>query len=207
MILKQNSTLLFQGDSVTDCYRDRLDDSKLGNSYVPMIYEYLKQYNIKVINRAIAGNRVDHLLNRFEKDFKQVNPDYLVLLIGVNDTWHDFPNQKTNEVFEKEFDLLLSKIKNEMNCDVLILEPFILGFKQEYIIMRDDLRQKIEIIKKISKKYNIEYLSFEHEFSSVITKENEEQYSIEGIHPLPLGYRIMADKIISNFEIENLGSK
>lgn len=207
MKIKPNSILLFQGDSVTDCYRDRLDDSKLGNSYVPMIYEYLKQYNIKVINRAIAGNRVDHLLNRFEKDFKQVNPDYLVLLIGVNDTWHDFPNQKTNEVFEKEFDLLLSKIKNEMNCDVLILEPFILGFKQEYIIMRDDLHQKIEIIKKISKKYNTEYLSFEHEFSSVITKENEEQYSIEGIHPLPLGYRIMADKIISNFEIENLGSK
>ena len=61
--------------------------------------------------------------------------------------------------------------------------------------------------KQLKNKYNTEYLSFEHEFSSVITKENEEQYSIEGIHPLPLGYQIMADKIISNFEIENLGSK
>jgi lysophospholipase L1-like esterase len=70
MIIKPNSILLFQGDSVTDCYRDRLDDSKLGNSYVPMIYEYLKQYNIKVINKAIAGNRVDHLLNRFEKEIR-----------------------------------------------------------------------------------------------------------------------------------------
>ena len=48
--------------------------------------------------------------------------------------------------------------------------------------------------------------SFEKEFSSVITKENEEQYSIEGIHPLPLGYKIMADKIIENISIENLGN-
>ena len=206
MIIKPNSILLFQGDSVTDCYRDRLDDSKLGNSHVPMIYEYLKQYNIKVINRAIAGNRVDHLLNRFEKDFKQVNPDYLVLLIGVNDTWHDFPNQKTNEVFEKEFDLLLSKIKNEMNCDVLILEPFILGFKKEYIIMRDDLHQKIEIIKKISKKYNTEYLSFEHELILEACARAPFEFSGNSSSFEKLT-KLRHYGLISNFEIENIGSK
>ena len=70
MILKQNSTLLFQGDSVTDCQRNRENDNEVGNSYVSIIKEYLSKYNIKVINRAIAGNRVDHLLNRFDKDFK-----------------------------------------------------------------------------------------------------------------------------------------
>lgn len=202
MIIKPNSILLFQGDSVTDCYRDRLDDSKLGNSYVPMIYEYLKQYNIKVINRAIAGNKVNNLLDRFDKDFKDVKPDNLILLIGVNDTWHDFPNPKSTIQFKSELDLLLSKVKHEMHCNVMLLEPFILGFKEEYIIMRDDLNTKIEAIKELAIKYNCEYLSFEKEFSSVITKENEEQYSIEGIHPLPLGYKIMAAKIIENLQIE-----
>ena len=206
MKLRPNSILLFQGDSVTDCYRDRLDDSKLGNSYVPMIYEYLKQYNIKVINRAIAGNKVNNLLDRFDKDFKDVNPDNIVLLIGVNDTWHDFPNPKSTKQFKNELDLLLSKIKKEMHCNVMLLEPFILGFKEEYTIMRDDLNTKIEVIKELAIKYNCEYISFEKEFSNVITKENEEQYSIEGIHPLPLGYKIMADKIIENISIENLGT-
>ena len=207
MILKQNSTLLFQGDSVTDCQRNRENDNEVGNSYVSIIKEYLSKYNIKVINRAIAGNRVDHLLNRFDKDFKEVNPDNLILLIGVNDTWHDYPNSKKTSVFEEQFELLISKIKQEMNCNIMILEPFILGFKQEYIIMRDDLNEKINVIKKITNKYNIEYLSFENDFNNLITKENEEEYSLEGIHPLPKGYQVMANKIISNLQIENLGSK
>ena len=207
MILKQNSTLLFQGDSVTDCQRNRENDNEVGNSYVSIIKEYLSKYNIKVINRAIAGNRVDHLLNRFDKDFKEVNPDNLILLIGVNDTWHDFPNPKKTSVFEEQFELLISKIKQEMNCNIMILEPFILGFKEEYIIMRDDLNEKINVIKQVANKYNIEYLSFENEFDNLITKENEEEYSLEGIHPLPKGYQVMASKIISNLQIENLGSK
>ena len=39
MILKQNSTLLFQGDSVTDCQRNRENDNEVGNSYVSIIKE------------------------------------------------------------------------------------------------------------------------------------------------------------------------
>lgn len=204
--LKPNTKVLFQGDSVTDCQRNRENDNEVGNSYVSIIKEYLSKYNIKVINRAIAGNRVDHLLNRFDKDFKEVNPDNLILLIGVNDTWHDFPNPKKTSLFEKQFELLISKIKQEMHCNIMILEPFILGFKEEYIIMKDDLNDKINVIKQVANKYNIEYLSFENEFNNLITKENEEEYSLEGIHPLPKGYQVMANKIISNLQIENLGN-
>ena len=35
-----------------------------------------------------------------------------------------------------------------MNCNIMILEPFILGFKEEYIIMRDDLNDKINYCKQ-----------------------------------------------------------
>lgn len=108
--IKKNSIVLFQGDSVTDCHRNREDENDLGNSYVKYVNSYLKDFNIKVINKAISGNRVDHLLQRFDNDFKAVNPDYLFLLIGVNDTWHNFPNNKDDVTFYNEFDLLLTKI-------------------------------------------------------------------------------------------------
>lgn len=202
MKIKTHTTILFQGDSVTDCKCNRNDENDVGQSYVKEVKQYLNKYDIKVINKAIAGNRVDHLLQRFQKDFVDVNPDYLILLIGVNDTWHNYPNCKSNETFKFEFEQLLFKIKNEMHCKVLILEPFIIGFKEQYIIMKDDLNEKIKIIKSLTKKYNYEYLSFIDEFNKIITKENEEQYTIEGIHPLPLGYKIMANKIIASLSIE-----
>lgn len=201
MKIKKNSVLLFQGDSVTDCHRNRENDLELGNSFVPMIAAELEKYNIKVINRAIAGNKVNDLLDRFDKDFKEVNPDHLVLLIGVNDTWHNYPNSKSDVVFEEEYDLLLSKIKNEMNCNVLIMEPFIIGYKEEYIVMRRDLLGKIEVIRRLCKNYGHEYISFDSDFAEVLVKEDEELYSIEGIHPKEAGYRLMANKILSKFEI------
>ena len=197
MKIQENSVLLFQGDSVTDCYRDRTDDNNCGKSYVRIIKDYLQNKNVKVINRAISGNRVDHLLQRFEKDFLEVKPDNLILLFGVNDTWHNYPDCKSDEVFKNETNVLFKKIKNEMKCDVLILEPFIVGFNDEIIIMKDDLNNKINILKELSYKYNFEYLSFKEDFDSVITKDNETLYSIEGIHPLDKGYEIMANKIIA----------
>lgn len=201
MKIKKNSVLLFQGDSVTDCHRNRENDLELGNSFVPMIAVELEKYNIKVINRAISGNKVNDLLDRFDKDFKEVNPDHLVLLIGVNDTWHNYPNSKSDAVFEEEYDLLLSKIKSEMNCNVLIMEPFIIGYKEEYIVMRRDLLGKIEVIRRLCKNYGHEYISFDSDFAEVLVKEDEELYSIEGIHPKEAGYRLMANKILSKFEI------
>lgn len=202
MKIKRNSLVLFQGDSVTDCHRDRNDSDSLGNSYVKILNEVFKERNIKVLNRAISGNRVDHLLNRFDKDFKEINPDYLFLLIGVNDTWHNYPNSKNNDEFYQEYDLLLSKIKNEINCEVVILEPFIIGSKKEITCMRVDLLKKVEIIRELTKKYHYELITFENRFAEAMVNDDEELYSIEGIHPKELGYKLMAETILSKIEIE-----
>lgn len=202
MKILKNSVVLFQGDSVTDCHRDRLDINSLGDSYVRILNEVFKEKNIKVINKAISGNRVDHLLERFDNDFKSINPDYLFLLIGVNDTWHDYPNCKKNEVFYQEFDLLLSRIKNEMNCEVVILEPFIIGSKTEITCMRTDLLKKVEIIRELTRKYHYELITFENRFAEAMVNDDEELYSIEGIHPKELGYKLMAKTILEKIELE-----
>ena len=200
MKIKKNSVVLFQGDSVTDCYRDRSDPNSLGNSYVKILNEEFKKHNITVYNRAIGGNKVNDLLDRFDKDFKEINPDYLFILIGVNDTWHNYPNSKKNDEFYQEYDLLLSKIKNEMNCDVIILEPFIIGSIEEITCMRTDLIKKIEIIRKLCKKYHHQLITFENSFAEAMVNDDEELYSIEGIHPKELGYSLMANVILSKIE-------
>lgn len=199
--IRKNSVVLFQGDSVTDWHRNRTDIKSMGDSYVKEMNEYLSKFNITVINKGISGNKVNNLLERFEDDFKQIKPDYIFILIGVNDTWHDFPNQKTTEQFEKEYELLITKIKNEINVPIILLEPFIIGYNNEIIRMQSDLDNKISSIKKLANKYNLEYLSFKEEFEKTLTKDNYLEYTLEGIHLLDNGYKIMSDKLISNIEI------
>ena len=199
--IKENSRVLFQGDSVTDCKRNRNDEFDLGGSYVKIVGEYLNKYNIQVFNRGISGNKVNDLLNRFQKDFVECKPDYIFILIGVNDTWHNFPNQKPTSVFKEEYELLLKKIKDEINVPVIILEPFIIGYKEEYTCMRPDLLTKIDETRKLAKKYNCEYIAFENDFATALIHEDEELYSREGIHPLDKGYKLMANKILNNIKI------
>lgn len=199
--IKKNSKVLFEGDSVTDCNRNRDDITSLGNSYVKDVANYLKQYNITCYNKAISGSKVCDLIPRYNDSFKNLKPDYIFLMIGVNDTWHNFPNSLNTKTFENELDYILYQIKKQKKVKIILLEPFIIGYNEEITCMKDDLNDKIEAIKKIAKKYNCEYLSFKEQFEQVLTKDNYLEYTVEGIHLLEKGYEIISKKIIENIEI------
>ena len=90
-------TVLFQGDSVTDCGRNNcggegFDNMGLGPGYPGMIAARLAcdrpdiEWNF--INRGISGNRIVDLYARWKADCINLSPDILSILIGVNDTWH-----------------------------------------------------------------------------------------------------------------------
>ena len=77
--IKKNSIVLFQGDSVTDCHRNRNDVKSMGESYVKLMNEYLNKFDIQVINKGIAGNKVNNLLERFDNDFKEVKHSFTIV--------------------------------------------------------------------------------------------------------------------------------
>ena len=204
IVIKEHSKVLFQGDSVTDCHRNRVDITSMGDSYVKTMHEYLRPFNIQVINKGIAGNKVNDLLDRYESDIKGLYPDCIFILIGVNDTWHNYPNQKDTKQFEEEYELLIVKIINDLKILPILLEPFIIGYNKKITCMREDLNEKIEAIKRLANKYQLEYISFKEEFDSILTEENYLDYTIEGIHLLDKGYEIISNKLISSIKIERL---
>ena len=101
-IFKAESTVLFQGDSITDWGRDGglLMDmfpeggGALGKGYAyraAKIYELLfPNHPVKFINRGVSGDRCQNLLERYQKDILEVHPDYLSIMIGINDTWRRY---------------------------------------------------------------------------------------------------------------------
>ena len=69
---KENSVLLFQGDSITDCGRNREDPDSLGDGYVNQITRILvdrySQSNLKFINRGISGDKIRDLHLRWDTE-------------------------------------------------------------------------------------------------------------------------------------------
>ena len=55
------------------------------------------------INRGISGNRVTDLFARMKSDIINLKPDYVSILIGVNDVWHEIESNDgvSTEIYEK----------------------------------------------------------------------------------------------------------
>ncbi len=101
--------VLFQGDSITDCGRNYSDITSLSGGYpgiVAKMYTLLfPDTKVTFVNKGISGNRVKDLLARYEQDFKAIKPDFLSILIGVNDTWrrYDHNDPTSAEEFENAY--------------------------------------------------------------------------------------------------------
>ncbi len=61
---------------------------ELGNGYVVSIAKQLPTWEVS--NRGISGNRIVDLYARWKPDALHLRPDAISILIGVNDTWHEF---------------------------------------------------------------------------------------------------------------------
>ncbi len=94
MKMQPNETLLFVGDSLTDCGRREPEYAPYGRGYVRMFRNLLLQrhpsWRVRVINRGIGGDTIRDLERRWEADVLAERPDRLVVLIGINDVWRNF---------------------------------------------------------------------------------------------------------------------
>ena len=81
-------------------------------------------------NRGVSGNHVVDLYARIKTDIINLKPDYMSILIGVNDVWHTFDGQENGVEAEKYFRIysaLIEEIKEALpEIKIMILEPFTL---------------------------------------------------------------------------------
>jgi lysophospholipase L1-like esterase len=94
-----HSTLVFIGDSITDAGRVRPGNDTspfgaLGNGYVSQVEALISathlDQRIRVENRGISGNTVRDLKARWQQDVLDLQPDWVSVMIGINDVWRQF---------------------------------------------------------------------------------------------------------------------
>ena len=186
--------ILFQGDSVTDAGRDRSDPHDMGNGYPrfasAMIQDSFPDTELEFVNLGTSGNRTEHLVERMEADFMEIQPDIVSILIGINDVWHHYAFEyveTTDEQFEKNYRTVLDAIKSRTNARILLIQPFLLETvdpaKQE---LCEELARKQAIVKRLADEYADAYLPLDEVLHS-LTEEEPAYYAADGVHPTPDG--------------------
>lgn len=184
--------ILFQGDSVTDAGRDRSDPHNLGNGYplyaAKEISEKYKDASFEFINLGISGNQTKELVERCQSDFVDIQPDIVSILVGVNDAWQycEKMMRLSNDVFESRYRYVLDEIKAKTRAKLMMIEPFMVP-KAENQLIREDLVQKIEVIRKLAREYADVYLPTDGLLQSAFIHDDPFSYSADGVHPSPKG--------------------
>lgn len=180
--------LLFQGDSITDAGRDRNDFHNLGNGYPKYAAGYLRErypdIDFEFINLGINGNQTKNLVERLQKDFIDIQPDIVSILIGINDVWHHAADKSriSDETFEERYSTVLKAIKGKTNAKIMIMEPFLVPVEDK-LFFREDLAPKIEIIRKFAREYADIYLPTDGLLQSEFIGDDPLSYAADGVHP------------------------
>ena len=194
--------ILFQGDSVTDAGRDRSDPHDMGNGYPrfasAMIQDSFPDTEFEFVNLGISGNRTEHLVERLEADFIEIQPDIVSIMIGVNDVWHHYAFEyveTTDEQFEANYRKVLDNLKSRTNARILMIQPFLLETvdpaKQE---LCEELARKKAIVKRLADEYADAYLPLDEKLAAVLpTAPSPDFYSGDGVHPNAEGAALIGE--------------
>lgn len=228
-------TILFQGDSITDCsrYRKATDEKQysrvifsdgrpfkkvtaLGEGYPAMVSAKLeKKYpgDFRFYNRGVGGDRIPDVYARIVKDIINLKPDYMSLLVGVNDVWHgfDFGHNGTGVVrFEKVYNILLEELKEEFpELKVVIMGPFVLegtatvnrpSQPDRYAEFRNGVAEMASIAKKLADKHGFPFINLQSVFDEVVKHVPANELLSDGVHPTAKGHEIITKEWLKVFE-------
>ena len=182
-------TFLFQGDSITDADRRREDINNFGYGYPNIVAaKYMSENPTEYtfINKGISGNRIVDLYARIKIDLINLKPDYLSILIGINDVWHELSSE--NGVDNEKFKKILS---------MLIEGP---ATEEKWAEFRSETELRAKSVKEVAEKYNLSFVPLQDKFDELSKVAEPTYWLIDGVHPTAAGHGIIAKVLSEEFE-------
>lgn len=191
--LEPGTTILFTGDSITDCERSKDSRGHLGFGYVRVIAESPRAAFATIINTGNGGDRIVDLERRWRTDVLDHHADVISILIGANDTWrrYDSGQETSSAQFEGGYRRLLDGVAAAGGLLVLI-EPFVLPVSEEQQVWRDDLDPKIEVVRKLAMEYDAILVPADVELTQQTSELGAETLAYDGVHPTERGHACLA---------------
>jgi lysophospholipase L1-like esterase len=198
--------ILFQGDSITDCGRDRAvvgpnRADGFGTGYPLLIAARLLSEHpdagLSIFNRGVSGNMVPDLAARWETDCLALRPDVLSVLIGVNDFWRtvDSGYHGTVADYEREYDALLVRTREALpRVRLIVLEPFALrstgGAVTDAWFPDFDLRRAAAA--RVAHQAGATFVPLQGMFDQLVRRAPAAYWSADGVHPTIAGHGAIA---------------
>lgn len=207
--------ILFFGDSITDAGRDKSAPESIGNGFVNLIARELGKKEpdqCVIINRGVSGNRSVDLISRLNQDVISLQPEYVTILSGVNDVWHELSREAGVSAgdFEAHYTGMVQQLQEKIpSVKIIIMGPFVLpgtatvreDDPQWWAFFEKELPLREEAAKRVSEKFGLCYIPLQEAFDKALLDGSEAKTLLhDGVHPAAKGQFLIAQEWLKAFE-------
>lgn len=203
-LIQDGQTVVFIGDSITDIGR-RDAFSPFGNGYVKIVIDMITakypERKITFFNRGIGGDVAPGLRDRWADDVLVHNPDWVSVLVGINDLHRRFnpdpllhiPVEKYREAYLQ----FLTRTKENTDAKIILIDPFYISqetnLNSQCKTVLDVIPDFIAVVHEMAEKFDTLHISMHEIFQNQLQYRTPDTFCPEPVHPNPAGHTVIAN--------------
>lgn len=214
MLFQNGERVVFAGDSVTDFDRKRPVGEGLwegvGTGYVRLIHSFINAMQpdkiIRITNMGVSGNNILDLKARWQQDVLDLHPDWVSVLIGINDIWRRFDEPDiweghiTPGVYEQAYRELIEQTLPGVKGMILMTPYFMEPNKHDP--MRAAMDELGEIVKELALEYGLPCVDLQRVFDAYFQYRHPDYITWDRIHPNQVGAMLIARAFLNEIGFE-----
>ncbi len=202
-LIKDGQTVVMQGDSITDAGR-RADAAPYGQGYVAIFREMVTalypERSITFLNKGIGGQKTTELKERWDDDVIRHQPDWLTIMIGINDLHTylrnpDDPEAVSVERYRETYDWLVSRTRAETEADIVLIDPFYISISSQDTFRKrvlETIPDYIAVVHELAEKYDTMLVKMHDVYTNCLKYLESEEFCLEPVHPARGGHIAIA---------------
>ena len=210
MIFEKGSKILFIGDSISDYDRARPVGEGLfnawGRSYVADVASLIgcmyPEEHLRIVNMGIGGNQCRDLEARWQTDVFDQNPDYVSILIGINDVWRQFdtpamPDRAVSPAqYEQNVEEMILSLQGRVK-GVFLMTPYYME-PNPADTMRARMNEYGAVCQRLAEKYGCVFIDTQAMFDNYFKHQHSTFIAWDRVHPNQIGAMLIAREFLKH---------
>ena len=201
--VRDGQTVVFMGDSITDC-ACRVHHPPYGDGYVNLLVNLIRarhpQRDIAFHNVGVSGESTDELRQRWADDVIALKPDWLSMMVGINDCQRYLFDVGKPPVspqrFAENYEVLLARTVEQTSARILLMDPFYVTTETDADERRGQVMQTlpkyIEVVHEMAERFDAVHIPLHELFMKHLRHRPPRALAGDAVHPTPLGHAILA---------------